>query len=802
MATADAQYQLYLASVMAIARTIVVKHNATAEAVNNSLDAQFALSQDLRYYVDWSQPTTWKYYLNWAGRYHASDTLMRVKSQDTFQMIDFTVDNLKVNDATRVAYAPGGRYYNDLVSQYPTQEQLIRGILNPVDIPTAVAARDGQILWFDATLVESNEWSLIPDLERWLMHYMDRWDISPYALVDDLYSAAFLAGMYMLIPAVILGLRLKYCFSPQTHSFHVRAFLAGHGGLDQYVDSMTKSQQLWFYRNIRYLLRNSGKQETFDKLLDHVMTERNLPLSDWSMQQDIKDLMTTGTPVPQFKRHALNLALSDNGSELRDVPQMLTAEAAVARSNNNWQTDGQLEEVSDTLAHSPSDALTTKVLESSVLDMTDASPYTLSDCLLNHWVYFASTGRYNSVVQVPNPVTGDTYSLPVKDAFIVLLYSFAEGIGLPLTTIPDVVAIKVRRPQKPKLADLKQVLDPTVVSDAQLQQLLDVMPELDRQYISIAGFNRAVRAIHQGELYQHQLFSTQGHMWVRAYMEAASFVPYQDIRLDFGTGTNFADWFAERNLDIPTLNRADQATLAQTILVRATGADLNVAESLADLQAAMIKIMQRLSSYSVQYLKSINSSPVRVLERPSIRLGDLDVVASGELQFIAPEVEILEMHGAGAMRIEHPMIGDVTAYRHEAVGASEFSVDLTVRMGNSVSVNLESVIPLPRVGVQLLTDNVYPVIPPGTVVSVDDYLPLNLMPLSQAFTTLGLAFYQLTDTDRQTLRARYQAATDANPPVALLSDTLTSVYLNTWNPGPWLVDTLTVVELQTWPIPV
>ena len=207
MITNDNLYDIYVEKVKQLAATIVVKSVDTALANNNYIKAFYGASS-----VDDEDPTTWKYYMNLAGQYHFTDTPMRIVSMDTLETIDFTVANLQIHRATARAYQYGTRQYQELLTQYPRQEALIRGILYPIDIATAVSAPDGKILGgYPAGLVEVNEYSLIQKLQKWIDDYRMRWYNRAYTVTDNLYLVSNLMMMYMYMVPAIMTFRLEAC---------------------------------------------------------------------------------------------------------------------------------------------------------------------------------------------------------------------------------------------------------------------------------------------------------------------------------------------------------------------------------------------------------------------------------------------------------------------------------------------------------------------------------------------------------------------------------------------------------------
>ena len=97
------QQQLFHDSITQFARTIVLKNSDAANSINTALLEQ-------GYVVDSFDATSWKYYLNLAGRYHVSDRPMTIVSLDTLEVIDFNIENLQVHLGTKREY-----YYGSII---------------------------------------------------------------------------------------------------------------------------------------------------------------------------------------------------------------------------------------------------------------------------------------------------------------------------------------------------------------------------------------------------------------------------------------------------------------------------------------------------------------------------------------------------------------------------------------------------------------------------------------------------------------------------------------------------------------
>lgn len=692
-------YQIYLGKVLQLAATIVIKSTDFAQAINAGLQAQAmaaGLSADSA--VDTTDPSTWKYYMNLAGEYHSTDTPMQVVSMDTLETIDFTVANLAIHRATSRAYQYGTRQYNELLSQYPHQEMLIRGILYPVDKATAIAADDYTILGgYPSGLVEANEYTLIERLQTWVNGTMLRWFNRSYTVSDNLYLSAHWGKLYLFLVPAILNLRLEKCKTNEAHSFHVRQYLASHGGLDAFYEQLTTAQALSLYRNIAYLERNPGQQASFTYLVGKILTERNLPLAEYDMRHDTSqmdgfDPVLSGTegnkgsdvqPTIFFQRKALNLGYSYDTANTASLDQMLTKEQTTARDNAKYQADVE-PEIRSQMAYSTSNALKTKALESAMVDYTDATPYTLTATLINHWLWLAYKGYYTAVVNVENPVTGERIALPALDAYCFMWYAFCQSIGLALDEIPPVLATHVQRIPTPAPADLMSVVDASMVSIDKAKWLLSYQPVISNM-ISTDAFYAMCQQIWRAQNIQANVVALEEHQLKRGYVDNMMNRIYADVLVPLSTpGDNYKAWFAARNIDLTGWTRNDFGLVYASIVQVATGQDLTTNNSIQALQKAMLGIMQQLSSYSVQYMSYINSGTIVPLDWPMIRLGDVNAKLLGEYEIPNLNTRLLDFSATLRRVLKLP------------IWYNEFDLDLTVRVGDHYAYDLKDIVSLAK----------------------------------------------------------------------------------------------------------
>ena len=618
------RYKLYLDNTKQLVKTLVVKSIETVDMLNKYLQLYYGADA-----VDALEPSSWKYYLNVSGEYHPLDTVMEVVSWDTLETIVFNKANLEIHRATYRAYAFGTPLYKELLSKYPEQELLIKGILFPVDIETAINADDGIILAYDTSLVDSNEYSLIHNLNGWIKNFKFRWVNHQFEISDSLYSATMLGIMYVnLIPA-ILNFRLEACKTNEAHRYHTTEYLLSHGIPEICIQHLTKQQTLYFYRNIKYLQRHAGTKETFERLLDHIMTERGLPLSKYVMKHQDVDQLETLYPKIEFKNIALNGMYSENIDDYFSLPEILSKESKNALGNVEY-ADIHSDSILEKFEISRSSVVQTKMLECAVVDYTDAGQDRIEEVLINHWLYYSVSGLYSVYIGIINPVTGERMPLQVKDAFILAMYAFAKTFELELINVPQAVASKVQRIQPPSIEELMSVVNREYVSEAVAIEALSHSPLVGTAITSTEAFNRLVIDVHSAILAHRKMPIRYEHQHTRAYVKLLTGRIYADVLCDLASAnTSYVGWFQEKNLDFSNFTRTDWHNLYTTVVKEATGLDLAKEPNLASIQAAMVKLFQVLTSYSHQFVTEINSGGIIDAGHASLRLGDIGGKTSG-----------------------------------------------------------------------------------------------------------------------------------------------------------------------------
>lgn len=638
----NTHYQIYVANVMMLANTLSIKSQDTADGLCTFQDDQAALNGTAA--TDYTNPRSWKYYLNISGEYHFLDTPMYVTSLDSLETILFSKANLAIHVATASAYRFGSRLYKVLVEQYPDQELLIKGILYPANIDDAIAAKDGTILAYPSDLVEPNEYSLIPKLQQWIYGYKIRWYNIQFRISDSLYPATSLAIMYLNIVPAIMNFRLEACKTNEAHSFHVKQYLLSHGLNNDQIDDMTLKQRLFFYRNINYILKNVGKQSTFEMLIKNVMTERNMPLAGFEMRHELGNVVNTNYPDIMFYKKPVNAVYDSTNVSQYTLAEFLAKERPCAPDNLTYEED-YLASTETLMKNSISNRLQTKLLENAMIDETNSTQFSFTEILLNELIDLSTKGIYKAYVSFNSPTSGELISLSVKDAFILAIYASFKTLGITLSHVPTVMATRVQRvvpnTNIVSLADLMSVVDPRLVPSSVGQQALSLQPHIT-DVISTKAFYDLCTKIYNATNMQRNLIAYQEHYVARGMVNNLVNRIYSDnVCVLSPTHETYANWLGNRSIDMSNFTANDFNHFYTSLIAKATGADLVVGNTLKDLQEAMVSIMVSLSSYSVQYITSINDTSEIKTDWTSPRLGDIKASSEG---LVYPSISPLDVN--------------------------------------------------------------------------------------------------------------------------------------------------------------
>lgn len=694
--------QSYIDDNKMLAKTIVIKSSIAADTINSDITLK-----NKSFFIDELDLTSWKYYMNISGLYHTLDEPMYVTSLDTQNEILFNKDNLVIHTATAKAYQYGTRYYYSLINKYPNQEQLILGILYPCDINKAISSKNGTILSYPDYLVESQESSLMIELEEYIIRYIERWYIPAFIITDPLYPAVFLGLLYLNIYIKLLNLRVKRCKTIEAHSFHIKEYLASHNNLDIYIPYMTLKQKLWLYRNINYLSRNNGKVEQFKILIQKLLTDRRIPISEFTVRQ-LGSFDDKFLPEILIRRKPVNPEVNTADKKYFPIEDLETIEKKLVYGNTDYY-DRYRDEINTRLKLSTSNVLQSKDLESRMVDISNSVPVPIDNVLLYLWADLINLGMYDAIVTFKDSKTFEYVSIDAKDAFIYMQYITLSSLGVNITTIPNFVNFRSIKTPSPTLEDFLSIVDKNIsgIKDTALD-IKTNFPQLDFIHANSSFFNLGYE-IYQESLRHWYMVSRTEDLYERAYVENMILTLFEVKMINLtNTPTDIGPWLFARNLRPYDYSYKQSEELIVNIFNAATGLVIDNTKLLKNIQSAMIAIMRTLSSYTVQYINNINDGDIVPINWAAIRLGNLSE-SGGDTEFIPEGIVIEEIHENSTDSVVIESVNNIDQVTDTTVETiADFEIPLTII--DNVSANEYLEVPISGLDIEVSYTGYDPVI--------------------------------------------------------------------------------------------
>lgn len=619
----QSSYITYIKDILTLTKSLVIKSSVLAKSINRTL-----IENGIEVSANESE---WKYYLNQSGLYHVTDNsrimssnldngvasflsaadivdevgYIWINSLDTLEMIPFTKDTLAQHPTTLRIYKEKSFYYDSLIKQYSKFITLINGILNPVDMDDILAAKDGDILGYDKSLIERNEHDLLDDLTVAIKDYIFNYWKPYYTKNNRLFDIVCHSQMMATIPSMILNLRHAKVNSVQAHSFHVTMKLASFMGLDRYYKQLTDGQAMFLYKNIDALVRGVGLTKTFNILIDELLTPSNIPLNTYNIRHDTSNLLLDGEVDIKFVKRKLNSVKSDATDDDLTFEEVTTLQSKLAVGNDEYYLTNA-DKVKDSLRYTKFNDEDTKLIESSLIDTSKSSYISRRQLEVSNFIYSAANDLLNNTITITNPYNADTYQLDIKDSLILWAFTYYKSIGITLSDIPTFDLPYVKNEDVITLSYIKSKIPSGILTDAEITELISkIIP--NRSFLSLDEYSTYIDNLFIAAEQQYVKCVSEEDLRKRNvmfYVCDLCFETYEDVVIGVGT---YSDWLSNKKIDLTELSRSDYEVLSDTIFtIIYRYLEIDDSKSLTNVHTSMISIMELLSSYMVQYRRQTN----------------------------------------------------------------------------------------------------------------------------------------------------------------------------------------------------
>lgn len=412
----------YMNELNGLVRSILIKSSHQATAINDNIINKYGenyVAADYR---------TWRYYLNLNGQYHFTNDEMEIYVIELNTVEKLTKELLVKYKKTREDLSRYGITYKKLLKTYPNNELLIKGMITPVDMETAYTAVDGTILCYSKYYADPNDDMVLRKVSRYLERIYVRWFNPAYIETEEYYVAEFLAYLYSTLHTKIDIIRMENIHTHMAHSYHVNNFFKSHLNLD--VSFLNYKSKLWLYQNLRAVMTNNGATETFQQLLDNVITPNQVGVGKVVINKAKPQLLEANlnNPYkPMFTTDNVNQLLVENLNEHYYLDGMSLAEITAIEVNNGYIHETQfmdLNELVDRVRTRINDNndinLETKVIHLLGKEDRDILPFPRINMVLDNLFHIGSKAECEYEINYTDPVTSNVYKMTMHQAIRLL----------------------------------------------------------------------------------------------------------------------------------------------------------------------------------------------------------------------------------------------------------------------------------------------------------------------------------------------------------------------------------------------
>lgn len=426
----------YIDNIFLLTNSLVIKMLDTAIAMNRGVEQKYNI-------VVQPDKYEWKYFLNISGEKHFSnnDVLVYVKELDSKQPL--TKDLINTYESLKNELLKQSTLYATLHLEYPEDSLYINGVMFPADIDRAIEAQDGTILNYNHTLVEDNEISLISKLNGMIKDYLARWHIREYTIVDELYLASLLAALYAAIPGYISSLRVGKILTSEVHSFHLEHFFRSHLCIWDDIQVLNNQSRIWLYNNIKYLIKNIGKDKTLRLVIDKLFTPNKIGVGEYLLFKDDITISKLEAipydepryvlPETKFITKNINDYYINNADIIHDVFNVVSAEMnSDPMLNTNILESANIDYaniVKEETVILRANVQQTKLLDIEVPILFKLYGTDIAQIVIDNLIYNVYNHNYESKIVFVDPNTRLAYPVTYKQGVVLLMKFLMGAVG-------------------------------------------------------------------------------------------------------------------------------------------------------------------------------------------------------------------------------------------------------------------------------------------------------------------------------------------------------------------------------------
>lgn len=600
-----------------LAKSLNVKLLDVALAINKGLANQY------NNYDPSTDRKTWKYFLNLSGQRHYinpeeedetkrvstnADVLITITELGSKQLL--TKELLEKYPFTKSELLKQDELYENLIKEYPNEILYIHGCLFPCDLDTAVSAKEGTILSYNTTLVETNEKYLIPQLQSFIQNFLVRWHVKEYTIVEDLYLTSMLAVLYAALPAKINNLRLEKIFTNEVHSFHLEHFFRSHLDIWDEISVVKDETKYWLYRNLPYIIRNLGKKSTFQLIVDKILTPNDVGIGEYTFNKSNVELnKEAGVLDPSYIPGELNIVASGLNSLYStdgnvDISSLVSKQLderliAVEKEEDTFI----IERIKEQIKANQIDNQRTKVLELSTNEYYKRYSVDLFKYIFDYWVYGVKNDLFTLTVEFTDPNTNQPYLLNAKQGLLLLvkfILAIFDHEDLPLSELHYDTVFENTNDCVDKF---QSVMFRDGYTQAFFTELKENFPTINNNISSVTQFNSLINTVTDYSSFLWVVDANSENNIVSANLKAlVNFITQKGTYTIAENNETIDELLEQEQCYINITSGYNVSSSLSTLITTFTNLQLNEYELIQNITASYKSLLKKLTAYTTQVI--------------------------------------------------------------------------------------------------------------------------------------------------------------------------------------------------------
>jgi hypothetical protein len=461
---------------------------------------------------------------------------------------------------------------------------------------------------------------------------------------------------------------------------------------------------MFLYRNIRYIERNAGRQDTFEFLIENLLTERAIPVDGYNLTELYTDMQNGGidripvgfkTPL-NFQERSLGRDVEIYGMDLL-IDKEINEGALHERLLDEYREDAHKSVKRSKVLASP-----TKLIEVTGTDPNSIRNESFLDRLVYDWCYLSSMGMYNGLIDLIDPQSGNNIRLSSLEAFCVFIYAYYKGYHeTEVNRIPPFNCSEqedgtwfTANDYKPGLITRAELHRDSIINYFVETHVSIPTPITDRTTMYNNSYERWIakgkREHYVGSMRTDDMRADAEYIYRFNYRE-------RFIEHEF-TGMPYRDFMYERGFQVDNYSPSIWKDLCTDLLKLTVDYDPEAAIGFSEIQENLVQLFLRLSSYTIQVVNKYGSSDEVTMEPVGALVQYIDVEEEAATEMIyessAHLVDVKEEGtveakaiGMGAISMEEADIQMIYAVQDSgAVPYLEETITLAINYESSATI--------------------------------------------------------------------------------------------------------------------